>query len=182
MDLGEGERVKGIEPSSRAWKARALPLSYTRENGPSYQRRNTPRTDLRKGTGVGGVAHPSGGCAPASGATEAVTQYPHRDSRNARTYPDRARLKQGKGSDLRNPARVGKEHLVGAGGFEPPTSCSQSRRANQAALRPELEHPKPAGVRICRLSRACGECRVDGSGSGTHRERGCASGCYPGLC
>ena len=26
--------------------------------------------------------------------------------------------------------------VVGAGGFEPPTSCSQSRRANQAALRP----------------------------------------------
>ncbi len=24
------ERVKGIEPSSLAWKARALPLSYTR--------------------------------------------------------------------------------------------------------------------------------------------------------
>ena len=27
--------------------------------------------------------------------------------------------------------------LVGTGGFEPPASCSQSRRANQAALRPE---------------------------------------------
>jgi hypothetical protein len=25
------ERVKGIEPSSSAWKAAALPLSYTRE-------------------------------------------------------------------------------------------------------------------------------------------------------
>jgi hypothetical protein len=25
------ERVKGIEPSSSAWKAVALPLSYTRE-------------------------------------------------------------------------------------------------------------------------------------------------------
>jgi hypothetical protein len=25
-----GERVKGIEPSSPAWKAGALPLSYTR--------------------------------------------------------------------------------------------------------------------------------------------------------
>jgi hypothetical protein len=24
------ERVTGIEPASRAWKARALPLSYTR--------------------------------------------------------------------------------------------------------------------------------------------------------
>ena len=27
--------------------------------------------------------------------------------------------------------------LVGARGFEPPTSCSQGRRANQAALRPD---------------------------------------------
>jgi hypothetical protein len=28
------ERVKGIEPSSSAWKAVALPLSYTRVRGP----------------------------------------------------------------------------------------------------------------------------------------------------
>jgi hypothetical protein len=34
-------------------------------------------------------------------------------------------------------------HVVGAGGFEPPTSCSQSRRANQAA-------PRPAGRIECR--------------------------------
>ena len=27
------ERVKGIEPSQLAWKARALPLSYTRKYG-----------------------------------------------------------------------------------------------------------------------------------------------------
>jgi hypothetical protein len=27
--------------------------------------------------------------------------------------------------------------LVGAAGFEPATSCSQGRRANQAALRPD---------------------------------------------
>jgi hypothetical protein len=27
------ERVKGIEPSSSAWKAVALPLSYTRARG-----------------------------------------------------------------------------------------------------------------------------------------------------
>ena len=35
---------------------------------------------------------------------------------------------------LRSPDRVG------AGGFEPPASCSQSRRANQAALRPGKTH------------------------------------------
>jgi hypothetical protein len=29
------ERVKGIEPSSSAWKAVALPLSYTRTGGQS---------------------------------------------------------------------------------------------------------------------------------------------------
>jgi hypothetical protein len=27
-----GERVKGIEPSPRAWEARVLPLNYTRGN------------------------------------------------------------------------------------------------------------------------------------------------------
>ena len=31
MRLERMERVKGIEPSSSAWKAVALPLSYTRE-------------------------------------------------------------------------------------------------------------------------------------------------------
>jgi hypothetical protein len=30
MGFQEGKRVKGIEPSSLAWKAIALPLSYTR--------------------------------------------------------------------------------------------------------------------------------------------------------
>ena len=30
--------------------------------------------------------------------------------------------------------------LVGTGGFEPPTSCSQGMRANQAALRPDVEN------------------------------------------
>src|ERR1700692_3962947 len=31
--IGKVERVKGIEPSSSAWKAVALPLSYTRAGG-----------------------------------------------------------------------------------------------------------------------------------------------------
>ena len=31
------------------------------------------------------------------------------------------------------------EKLVGAVGFEPTTSCSQGRRANQAALRPDVD-------------------------------------------
>ena len=30
--------------------------------------------------------------------------------------------------------------MVGAVGFEPTTSCSQGRRANQAALRPDKHH------------------------------------------
>ena len=34
---------------------------------------------------------------------------------------------------------------IGPGGFEPPTSCAQGRRANQAALRPEApDHITPA--------------------------------------
>src|SRR6266542_6673353 len=32
---------------------------------------------------------------------------------------------------------------VGARGFEPPTSWSRTRRANRAALRPELPHTAP---------------------------------------
>ena len=32
--IGELERVKGIEPSYSAWKAAALPLSYTRDRLP----------------------------------------------------------------------------------------------------------------------------------------------------
>ncbi len=32
--------------------------------------------------------------------------------------------------------------MVGAAGFEPATSCSQGRRANQAALRPD-----PLGIK-----------------------------------
>jgi hypothetical protein len=31
-----------------------------------------------------------------------------------------------------------KKHFVGAAGFEPATSCSQSRRANRTTLRPVL--------------------------------------------
>ena len=38
--------------------------------------------------------------------------------------------------------------MVGAGRFELPTSCSQSRRASQAALRPD---PKACQVRCCSL-------------------------------
>ena len=33
-------------------------------------------------------------------------------------------------------SRIYLNHFIGASGFEPPTSCSQGRRANQAALRP----------------------------------------------
>ena len=46
------ERVKGIEPSSSAWKAVALPLSYTRENCRVDRRKFAPatgRTRLRDG-------------------------------------------------------------------------------------------------------------------------------------
>ena len=67
LSYGGVERVTGIEPASPAWKAGALPLSYTR--------------------GVAGSVRVTIG-------------------------------------------------FVGPVGFEPTTSCSQSTRANQAALRP----------------------------------------------
>jgi hypothetical protein len=44
-----------------------------------------------------------------------------------------------------------KMRMVGASGFEPPASWSRTRRASQAALRPDNRHPgavKPARVEV----------------------------------
>jgi hypothetical protein len=41
------ERVKGIEPSYSAWKAAALPLSYTRAQAINYHAREAASTALR---------------------------------------------------------------------------------------------------------------------------------------
>jgi hypothetical protein len=43
------ERVKGIEPSYSAWEAAALPLSYTRQQGKTFNR--TPPLSRRKEVG-----------------------------------------------------------------------------------------------------------------------------------
>ena len=40
---------------------------------------------------------------------------------------------------------------VGAGGFEPPASCSQSRRANQAAPRPVVRASHEPGVDVAAI-------------------------------
>jgi hypothetical protein len=55
------ERVKGIEPSSSAWKAVALPLSYTRDEAASgFNHSGSGRT--RPGSGcLGIVSAPTGG-------------------------------------------------------------------------------------------------------------------------
>jgi hypothetical protein len=42
------ERVKGIEPSSSAWKAVALPLSYTRDQTTGDGRRRTEEHFIRR--------------------------------------------------------------------------------------------------------------------------------------
>ena len=91
----EDERVTGIEPASPAWKAGALPLSYTR-----------------------GARETLPGPRPRAASVTTV-------ARSAVVVTLGA-------------AEVG---LVGAGGFEPPTSCSQSKRANQAAPRPAALQP-----------------------------------------
>ena len=47
------------------------------------------------------------------------------------------------------------EVMVGASRFERPTSCSQGRRANQAALRPDISnanHQNPSPKQISRKS------------------------------
>jgi hypothetical protein len=42
------ERVKGIEPSYSAWKAAALPLSYTRAQVITYHARRAASTGMRR--------------------------------------------------------------------------------------------------------------------------------------
>jgi hypothetical protein len=42
------ERVKGIEPSYSAWKAAALPLSYTRAQAMNYHARQAASTAMRR--------------------------------------------------------------------------------------------------------------------------------------
>jgi hypothetical protein len=46
--LLELERVKGIEPSYSAWKAAALPLSYTRAPPINYHAMTTASTAMRR--------------------------------------------------------------------------------------------------------------------------------------
>jgi hypothetical protein len=84
--LGAEERVKGIEPSSPAWKAGALPLSYTR------------------------IA-----------SAERSVSAPEWD--------------------------------VGAGGFEPPTSCSQSRRPAKLGHAPLMG----SSTGRCSMARGAGQ-------------------------
>ena len=42
------ERVKGIEPSYSAWKAAALPLSYTRAQAINYHAMRTASTAMER--------------------------------------------------------------------------------------------------------------------------------------
>src|SRR6202000_1757316 len=46
------ERVKGIEPSYSAWKAAALPLSYTRETRITYHAGHAASTVMRMSSAV----------------------------------------------------------------------------------------------------------------------------------
>ena len=95
------ERVTGIEPAWPAWKAGALPLSYTRVRAKAIRSTCTPR---------------------------------HCD---------------GPGGSRSN---VG---VVGAARFELATSCSQSRRANQAALRPVARRGYRSTTGFARILRRC---------------------------
>lgn len=62
-DLGKRlERVRGVEPPSRAWEARVLPLNYTRERGRSY-RSFHQRLKRRGSLKPAPLARPGGGVA-----------------------------------------------------------------------------------------------------------------------
>jgi hypothetical protein len=82
------ERVKGIEPSYSAWKAAALPLSYTRApdflaaeaNGIALQRRfmAMPRGEVNAGRSAGERGAPfvdAQGCEPSSTAPVGAAGY-----------------------------------------------------------------------------------------------------------
>jgi hypothetical protein len=78
---GGRERVRGIEPPSLAWEARALPLSYTREGAERTRapvRRATPAARPH-GRGVGPRGHLAerGGCAHAE-CTRVRVRFAHR--------------------------------------------------------------------------------------------------------
>ena len=76
---GALERVKGIEPSYSAWKAAALPLSYTRA-GVELTRRagglNPPRRAVRTSRGSGPSAGPGRGPSAGPGALTAADSPP----------------------------------------------------------------------------------------------------------
>ena len=153
--------MKGIEPSSRAWKARALPLSYTRAErlivassssptcspfGRSQRADQREQESLRKGDWGGRGGPPQRGMRSRLGGD---------GSSYRRTRPGVVQTPQVRKlcdlpvtTDVRPGTACGERETdqlptVGAGGFEPPTSCSQSRRANQAALRPVRRKDTP---------------------------------------
>jgi len=51
-DFYKKKRVEGIEPSSLAWKAIALPLSYTRESAASKPRKPASRMPRKPASGM----------------------------------------------------------------------------------------------------------------------------------
>ena len=114
------ERVTGIEPALSAWKAGVLPLNYTRlcrGYCTSFQMVGT--------TGFGPSRFHRAGCARAT--------LPLRSRPNAplaRSPAPQVRIMRS--VQTCNSPKVGKlPRMVGTTGFEPATSCSQSRRATK---------------------------------------------------
>ena len=163
MKLVSSERVKGIEPSWPAWKAGALPLSYTRETVIVLGRRGVPRqrsgeascgvraasNEARKkrshGEAESQVRHvactPNARCPPAAalrGTTSSSYQtnaHAHRRKPGGLGDPSPRQYEQCLGARTRSmSARL----PVGLVGIEPTTSCSQSRRAAKLRHSPFL--------------------------------------------
>jgi hypothetical protein len=68
------ERVKGIEPSYSAWKAAALPLSYTRARGINYHAVRAASTAMPPRSPVPGPAWAAGASPLNTGHFHAYTQ------------------------------------------------------------------------------------------------------------
>ena len=95
-----------------------------------------------KGTGVGGVAHPSGGCIPASGATETVTHIPR--TRPLKPETSTERVAAGRGRFANGASGKSRGGRIRTGGlllpkhFKPSAVLRRTTCRNGAAERAEL--------------------------------------------
>ena len=135
------ERVMGIEPTYPAWKAGALPLSYTRKSSPS-------------GTGLSG--RPSAGVWCGRRDSNSYVPGTPDPKSGASAIPPRPRKKTGDPAETRTPDPLIKSQmlcqlsywvvLAGAAGFEPAHTGVKAPGLNRLAT-PHRPRQRQAGRR-----------------------------------